>query len=289
MSKLNFFSWFARLFRHDSSGKEEEVHNEPASPLDLEDTWKVDARQEQNRLKETDLENKIARIEKSREEKTPENLANPQIKEGTHQDRPLTEILPASEQEVENKKEVPVKKKKRKSRRYSEPDVDTKGFKIITDKHDLHALFGGETDNRNDDEEDFAKMFEESQTDSFQIHLMENKKRSEKSNDTGSLTASQKIKLYPDPEIVLDLHGYTAAEAEEATEAFIRKAQKKNVRTVRLITGKGLHSEGKAVLPDVVERKILELKRKKQLLGYRWEKKDKRKSGAVIAFLNPPD
>ncbi len=83
----------------------------------------------------------------------------------------------------------------------------------------------------------------------------------------------------------MDLHGYTAAEAQSGTEAFIRKARNKGIHTLRLITGKGLHSQGKAVLPDVVERKLIELKQKKWVLGYKWEKKDKRKSGAVIVYL----
>jgi hypothetical protein len=54
-----------------------------------------------------------------------------------------------------------------------------------------------------------------------------------------------------------------------------------------IIVGKGLHSQGKAILPDVVEKKITRLKRKKWLLGFEWEKKDKRKSGSLIVYLLP--
>jgi DNA-nicking Smr family endonuclease len=87
----------------------------------------------------------------------------------------------------------------------------------------------------------------------------------------------------------LDLHGATAPDAEKRTESFIENARREKIRTVRIIVGKGLHSEGKAKLPDVVEKKIIRLKRKNWLLGFEWEKKDKRKSGAMIVYLVPQE
>lgn len=93
---------------------------------------------------------------------------------------------------------------------------------------------------------------------------------------------------YPPPQEVMDLHGCTAEQAEEKTEAFIRKAGHKGMRTLLIIVGKGLHSEGRAVLPDVVENRLLLLKKQNRVLAYEWEKKIQRKSGALIVYLNDP-
>ena len=49
--------------------------------------------------------------------------------------------------------------------------------------------------------------------------------------------------------------------------------------------GKGLHSQGGAVLPDVIEDLAVALKRQKVVLTYRWEKRIKRKSGSLIVYL----
>ncbi|OQX20720.1 MAG: hypothetical protein BWK80_35435, partial [Desulfobacteraceae bacterium IS3] len=57
------------------------------------------------------------------------------------------------------------------------------------------------------------------------------------------------------------------------------------LRTVRIIVGKGLHSEGKAVLRDVVEEKLVSLKREGMILSFKWEKTNKLKSGAIIVYL----
>jgi DNA-nicking Smr family endonuclease len=54
---------------------------------------------------------------------------------------------------------------------------------------------------------------------------------------------------------------------------------------LRIITGKGLHSPGAPVLPDVVEQKLHELKEKKLIKSFEWEKKRKSASGALLVFL----
>lgn len=53
---------------------------------------------------------------------------------------------------------------------------------------------------------------------------------------------------------VLDLHGMTALEAEDALAGFFRDAAAKNCRKVLIIHGKGLHSSGGAVLGRVAAR-----------------------------------
>jgi DNA-nicking Smr family endonuclease len=101
------------------------------------------------------------------------------------------------------------------------------------------------------------------------------------------LSVGERVKAYPRPQTEIDLHGHTSAEAESTTESFIMDSRRKGILTARIIVGKGLHSEKKAILPDVVEAKLIELKRKKWVLDFKWEKKDKRKSGAVIVYIEP--
>ena len=162
--------------------------------------------------------------------------------------------------------------------------TDKKGFRVLTDEHDLYRLFG---EKKKSKQEEFGRIFEESQQDKQQqLLLLEKKKISSK---TTPLSLSERIKTYPAPQLELDLHGATAPEAEKRTEAFIENARRKKIRTIRIIVGKGLHSERKAILPDIVEKKIILLKRKNWLLGFEWEKKDKLKSGSMIVYLVPQE
>ncbi|MDQ1352209.1 MAG: hypothetical protein QG657_2515 [Acidobacteriota bacterium] len=163
--------------------------------------------------------------------------------------------------------------------------LDKKGFPIITDSDDLGELFQVEEAKKKKSQEDFARLFEKSQADIYQrVMLLEKKK-----DRTGRkpLTSAERVKGYPEPQEELDLHGFSAAKAQSSTEFFIRNARRLRLQTVRIIVGKGTHSNGKAVLPDVVEAKIIELKRKDWVLNYKWEKKDKRKSGSMIVYLIP--
>ncbi len=65
----------------------------------------------------------------------------------------------------------------------------------------------------------------------------------------------QKYNKYEQPiEAVLDLHGFTQREAEDAVISFLQKMKAKRFHKVLIITGKGLHSADKAVLRDFVER-----------------------------------
>lgn len=102
------------------------------------------------------------------------------------------------------------------------------------------------------------------------------------------LTLKEQLRRYPAPQAQLDLHGATAAVARRRAESYLRTALEDGRLTLRLIVGKGLHSEEGAVLPDVVEDLLLELKREGLVVAFRWEKGAKRKSGAVIVHLAPP-
>ncbi len=102
------------------------------------------------------------------------------------------------------------------------------------------------------------------------------------------LSLKEKLRRYPAPQAQLDLHGDTALIAQQRADSFLRKAGATGTLTVRIIVGKGLHSEDGAVLPDVIEDLLVALKRDGRVLTFRWDKGLKRKSGAVIVYLEPP-
>lgn len=54
------------------------------------------------------------------------------------------------------------------------------------------------------------------------------------------------------PEATIDLHGMTAAQAEKEVARFVRRKHREGARRLRIVHGKGLHSEGGAVLGDRV-------------------------------------
>lgn len=94
------------------------------------------------------------------------------------------------------------------------------------------------------------------------------------------------VHSYPPPQQSLDLHGCTLEEAELKTLAFIERGERLGLQTLRIITGKGLHSPGgKAVLPDATEQQLRLLKRQGDIYAFAWEKKVKSKSGALIVYL----
>ncbi len=137
--------------------------------------------------------------------------------------------------------------------------------------------------NANDADNDFQKMLHQSLGERGMEDML--KKKFEGQAQVPPKPLRKKIAEYPPPQEVMDLHGCTAEQAEEKTEAFIRSARHKGMRTLLIIVGKGLHSEGKAVLPDVVENRLVLLKQKNWVLSYEWEKKIQRRSGAVIVYL----
>ena len=131
-----------------------------------------------------------------------------------------------------------------------------------------------DTDNSLENE-DFATMLEES----FKIR---------KSNPIGKpkpLPLKKRLKRYPGAELELDLHGYNAIGAQLKLRSFIQTCKHQGLFTVRIIVGKGLHSEGGAVLPDIVEDELKEMKKQNLVIFYEWDRKKKKTSGAIIVYL----
>nr|WP_320014540.1 Smr/MutS family protein [uncultured Desulfobacter sp.] len=95
----------------------------------------------------------------------------------------------------------------------------------------------------------------------------------------------RRLKRYPPPEADLDLHGFTAIGAQIKTRTFISSAHAQGFFTLRIIVGKGLHSEDGPVLPHVVEDLLTEMKNENIVLSYKWEGGKRSKFGAVLVYL----
>jgi DNA-nicking Smr family endonuclease len=96
------------------------------------------------------------------------------------------------------------------------------------------------------------------------------------------ITLSEKLKKYPKPERELDLHNKTVNEAQREIGNFLINAKSSRIRTVRIITGKGLHSQDfKSVLPETTEQKLAEFKRTGIILNFKKEKT----GGSFIVYL----
>jgi DNA-nicking Smr family endonuclease len=96
------------------------------------------------------------------------------------------------------------------------------------------------------------------------------------------------IKKYPtNPQDTLDLHNHIGNEAKRAIGFFIERSRLNRLKTVRIITGKGLHSnDGKSVLRGITEEKIAELKKAGLVLSFKWEQGKMAKSGSMIVYIN---
>jgi len=99
------------------------------------------------------------------------------------------------------------------------------------------------------------------------------------------MPVKKRLKRYPPPEAELDLHGFTALGAELKANAFILTGKHQGYFSLRVIVGKGLHSDLGPVLPDVIEDLLKSLKKQNIVLAYEWERQKKSKSGALVVYL----
>ena len=141
-----------------------------------------------------------------------------------------------------------------------------------------------EIEKETEPEKSFEELLEESLTGESSQTLI--KEKITASSDKTKLSKNTKLSNYPEPQDEIDLHGFKGDEAELKADFFIRDSKARGLVTIRIIVGKGTHSEGRAVLPDIVEGKIIDLKREGQIHTFKWEKGKKVKSGAVIIYLN---
>ncbi|MCF6246814.1 MAG: Smr/MutS family protein [Desulfobacula sp.] len=134
--------------------------------------------------------------------------------------------------------------------------------------------------NEQETEMDFAQLLKES-------YKQKSSKKVKKSFKPMSL--KKRLKRYPPVELELDLHGFTSIGAQIKAKSFINSCKQQGFFTIRIIVGKGLHSQMGAVLPDVVEDVVKELKQHDQVLSFEWEKKKKINSGSMIVYIKQFD
>jgi len=135
----------------------------------------------------------------------------------------------------------------------------------------------------NEPEESFDELLEESLTNKSGQALI--KEKISFYSEKPFLSKSSRPAKHSEPQDEIDLHGLKGDEAELKTDFFIRDSKARGLVTIRIIVGKGTHSEGRAVLPDIVEGKIINLKREEEVHTFKWEKGKKLKSGSVIIYL----
>ena len=158
------------------------------------------------------------------------------------------------------------------------PVVQDTVFQKSTNRHGVRVLDHLPNENKGTDdsiEEDFVQLLEES---FIKRNITSVKK-------TAPMPVKKRIRRYPPVEIELDLHGYNAIGAQVKVRSFIHSCKQQGFFTVRIIAGKGLHSDLGPVLPDVVEDVLREMKQKDLVIWYEWDKKKKSKSGAAIVYL----
>jgi DNA-nicking Smr family endonuclease len=83
----------------------------------------------------------------------------------------------------------------------------------------------------------------------------------------------------------IDLHGLRSDEARETLTAFIREAHRQGIRCIRVVTGKGLGSPGKApVLKDKVHRWLVQ---KAEVVAFVQAQPAHGGAGALVVLLQP--
>ncbi len=155
----------------------------------------------------------------------------------------------------------------------------TESDKKEINKHGIDILdadYNG-IDSPKEVEEDFATLLEKSFKQK-KINLSNKRKKEQ-------LPLKKRLKRYPPVEKTLDLHGFNAIGAQIKAKSFISSCKQLGYFTVRIIVGKGTHSDLGPVLPDVVWDTAKEMKNQGQVLSYNWENKSKSKSGAIIVYL----
>jgi len=160
--------------------------------------------------------------------------------------------------------------------------LDRNGLPILDRDSDLYRAFGVRG-NATASEENFSELLEQSLAGKSRQAMWKEKR--DTVQPKRPMSTKRRIKRYPPPQSQLDLHGNTAAEAEQETASCIKAAKANGIFTLRIIVGKGLHSESGAVLPDVVEDVLVKLKREGIVLTFEWEHRLKSKSGSVIVYL----
>jgi len=120
--------------------------------------------------------------------------------------------------------------------------------------------------------DDFEKLLEENLRSTDFERVLEQKKACDvEEKPVGAL-----LKEYPNPQATLDLHGHYKEDAEREIQKFIKDCEKSELKTVRIITGRGT-----GVIKQFTIKLLDKLKRQKVILHYKKEKR----SPSYIVYL----
>lgn len=158
--------------------------------------------------------------------------------------------------------------------------------KVQRDRHGLPILEQGQMP-ASEESGAFAVLLESSLSEKSEEVLLQEKV--DKVEQGRAITLKERLKRYPASQGQLDLHGYTAVKADQTAEHYVRRAFSVGTYTLRLIVGKGLHSEHGAVLPDTIADRMTALKQEGIVFAWMWEKGKKSKSGSILVYLNNYD
>lgn len=130
---------------------------------------------------------------------------------------------------------------------------------------------------KKNDDEDLEELISLYTTESDIRSALQEKRGEKEIKDVGILT-----KGYPGVQRELDLHGFAAPDAIFELEKFMSLAQQHHLRTVRIITGKGLHSKNmQSILPQEVEKRLSAYKKDRKVLAFKREKT----GGSFVVYL----
>jgi DNA-nicking Smr family endonuclease len=201
------------------------------------------------------------------------------IKRLSLNDKLFEEVIEESEPEKNFGEMIDESFSNKRSNLKADKQQTKQGVKKLSLEDDLF----NDIEEGNELEKSFDELLEESLSDKSSQNIIKDKIAA--SSEKTSFSKSSKLINYPEPQDEIDLHGLKGNEAELKTDFFIRDSKARGFVTIRIIVGKGTHSEGRAVLPDIVEGKIVDLKREGKIYSFKWEKGRKLKSGSVIIYL----
>ena len=164
------------------------------------------------------------------------------------------------------------------------PRLDRHGIRQLRRAENLYALFTGEVPEEVEPGS-FAELFPGSLSKEGMAALLVAKHGLGLDSGEQPLGRQARLRRYPPPQVELDLHGLTVNEAAVRVESFVQTAQGKGLKTLRLITGKGLHSQGRPVLPGITESLLLALQARNVVYTYRWDGCGREPSGSVVVYL----
>ena len=121
---------------------------------------------------------------------------------------------------------------------------------------------------------DFEKLLEEYSDMDFEIHKKEKSLKASEQKDLFSMSAGL-------PDHTIDLHGLLKDEALRKVETVVKEMRARKITKLRIITGKGKHSQEEPVIPQAVDSLLLTLKRSSFIRHMRWENRTVKGSGFV--------